>query len=45
MKNDTLNRRLELLAIDDPTPRRTKTVTYHPGQEIFLRWEPFHSDA
>jgi len=37
--NDTLDRLLELESIDPP--HRTKRVRYQPGQEIFLRWEPF----
>lgn len=43
LENDTLGRKLILAAIDDPLHR--KLVRYDAGQEIFLRWEPFTSDA
>lgn len=37
--NDTLSRTLDLKSVEGP--QQTKRIRYAPGQEIFLRWEPF----
>lgn len=41
LENDTLSRRMTLAEVDNPSHR--KLITYHPGQEIFVRWAPFNS--
>lgn len=40
LENDTYAQTLLLAEIDDPQHR--KKVRYSSGQEIFLRWIPFH---
>ena len=39
-RNQTMDRRLTIQTID--APYETKVFSYQPGQEIDVRWVPFH---